>query len=77
MSEPSKYRQLMRSFALMSTITSYLVGSILIGVFGGRWLDQQFNGGGLYLVLGMIVGLTTAIFGIYKAVHQFTGDDSS
>ncbi|MCE7792468.1 AtpZ/AtpI family protein [Salipaludibacillus sp. CUR1] len=77
MSEPSKYRQLMKAFALMTTITSYLVGAILIGVFGGRWLDNQLDGGGLYIVIGLLVGITTAVYGIYQAVHQFMGDDSS
>jgi ATP synthase protein I len=77
MSEPSNNRQLMKAFALMTTISSYLVGAILIGVFGGRWIDDQFNGGGIFLVLGMLVGLATAIYGIYKAVQQFMGEDSS
>ncbi|WP_280770513.1 AtpZ/AtpI family protein [Salipaludibacillus daqingensis] len=77
MSEPSKNRQLMKAFALMTTISSYLVGSIILGVFGGRWIDDRFDGGGLYLVLGMLVGLATAIYGIFKAVQQFMGDDSA
>ena len=77
MSEPSNNRQLMKAFALMTTISSYLVGAILIGVFGGRWVDDQFNGGGIFLVLGMLVGLATAIYGIFKAVQQFMGEDST
>ncbi|WP_416147765.1 AtpZ/AtpI family protein [Salipaludibacillus sp. HK11] len=77
MSEPSKNRHLMKAFALMTTISSYFVGSILLGIFGGRWLDNQLNGDGLYLVIGMLVGLTTATYGIVKAIQQFMGDDRS
>jgi len=77
MSEPSNNRQLMKAFALMTTISSYFVGAVLLGVFGGRWLDNQLDGNGLYLVVGMLVGLTTAIYGIVKAIQQFMGDDSS
>lgn len=69
----------MKAFGLMSTITSYVVGAVLIGVFGGRWLDERLDGDGIYLVIAMLTGMTAAFYGIYKAVRQFMGDgeDSS
>ncbi|MCR6108233.1 AtpZ/AtpI family protein [Salipaludibacillus agaradhaerens] len=77
MTRPSKQRQFIRAFALMSTLTSYIVGAVLLSVFGGRWLDQRFDGGGLYLVISLLAGFITAAYGIVKAVQQFMGDDSS
>ncbi|GEL08977.1 AtpZ/AtpI family protein [Salisediminibacterium halotolerans] len=79
MSEPSKYRSLMKAFALMSTISAYFIGSVVIGVIVGNWLENRYETGGLFLVGGMLLGLATAVFGIYRAIRQYMedGDDSS
>ena len=36
-------RNPLQAMALMSAILSQLVGSILIGIFSGRWLDQKWG----------------------------------
>ena len=79
MSKPSKYRSLMRAFALMSAISAYFIGAIVIGVFGGNWLENRYGGDGWFLVGGMLVGLGTAVFAIFRVIRQYMedGDDSS
>ncbi|MFA9560176.1 AtpZ/AtpI family protein [Evansella sp. AB-rgal1] len=76
MSQPPKIPQIAKMVGLMSTISSYFVGSILLGVFGGSWLDNKCNTNGLFLVLGAIVGMGAAITGIYFAVRKFMGEES-
>ena len=75
--DPAKFRKIAKAIALYSTITSYFVGSILIGIFAGRWLDNYFQTDSIFLILGFFIGLITAIMGIYYAIKQFLGDDSS
>ncbi|SDO07816.1 AtpZ/AtpI family protein [Alkalicoccus daliensis] len=72
----SPYRSVLKAFALMSTISSYIIGAILLGVFGGRWLDQYFGTNSVFLVITLLAGLGTAMYGIYSAVKKFTEDEN-
>ena len=77
MSEPSRIRHVVKALALMTTISSYFIGSIVIGVFAGYWLDDYFGSGGIFLLLGFFLGLGTAVMGIYYVIRQFLGGDRS
>ncbi|UCZ53025.1 AtpZ/AtpI family protein [Bacillus shivajii] len=76
MIDPSKIRQTMKFFALMTTISSYFVGCTLVGIFGGRWMDNYFDTGSLFLVTGLLLGLSAAVTGIYFTIRRFLGGDS-
>ncbi|CAM3968828.1 AtpZ/AtpI family protein [Alkalicoccus chagannorensis] len=67
----SKYRPVMKAFALMTTISSYLIGAVLFGVFGGMWLDRYFDSSGLFTAAGVLLGVGMAFYGIYRAVQSF------
>ncbi|MCT8140099.1 AtpZ/AtpI family protein [Anaerobacillus sp. CMMVII] len=71
MQNPKRFKQTMRSLALMSTISSYLLGSILVGVFGGRWLDSYFGTNSLFLIIGLFLGLGTGSYGVIMVVKHF------
>ncbi len=71
MQNHERFRQTMRSLALMSTISSYLLGSILVGIFGGRWLDRYFGMNSLFLIIGLFLGIGTGVYGVIIAVKQF------
>jgi ATP synthase protein I len=76
MSNPNRFKQTMRSLALMSTISSYLVGSILVGLFGGKWLDGYFGTKSLFLIVGLFLGIGTGVYGVIQAVkHHLMTDD--
>jgi F0F1-type ATP synthase assembly protein I len=50
------------------TVGLELVLSILIGFFGGQWLDKRYGGGkGWLTMLGFAVGCYAGFRGIYKA----------
>lgn len=72
----SPHNSVLKAFALMSAISSYLLGAILLGVFGGRWLDQYFGTGSIFLILLLAGGLASAVYGIYSAVKKFTEDEN-
>lgn len=75
MNNPNRLRQTMRALALMSTISSYLIGSILIGLFGGRWLDNYFGTNSIFLIIGLFLGIGTGAYGVISAVKHFLGED--
>lgn len=72
--DPKKH---MRAMALSTTVVSYLVGPILVGIFSGRWLDRHFNTTPLLLIIGLLLGLATGVYGLMRVVKQFLGDDEN
>jgi F0F1-type ATP synthase assembly protein I len=44
----------------------YVAGSILLGVFGGLWLDNKFDTKPLFVVAGLILGIIVAGYGVYR-----------
>ncbi|AEH49623.1 AtpZ/AtpI family protein [Parageobacillus thermoglucosidasius] len=60
-----------RALGLMSAITSQLAGSVLIGIFGGRWLDRRFDSEPLFLIIGLLLGLAAGITAMLRTIRQF------
>lgn len=64
-------RHPLKAMALYSAILSQLVGSILIGIFIGRWLDGQFGTMPLFLIVGIFLGLAVGVYAMIKLIRQF------
>lgn len=64
-----------KAMALMSAILSQLVGSVLIGIFIGKWLDRTVGTEPLFLIIGLLIGLSAGIYAMMSLVQQFfTGE---
>ncbi|OCA82394.1 hypothetical protein A8F94_21050 [Bacillus sp. FJAT-27225] len=64
-----------KAMALMSAILSQLVGSTLLGIFAGRWLDGKSGTEPLFLIIGLFIGLAVGIYAVLRLVqHYFSGD---
>ncbi|WP_332692005.1 AtpZ/AtpI family protein [Halalkalibacter lacteus] len=63
-----------RAMALVSIISSYVVGGTVGGVFLGLWLGNQFGAKPFFLITCLLLGLSTGFYGVYKAVEPFLGD---
>lgn len=59
------------AMALMSAIISQLVGSTLIGIFAGRWLDRKIETDPLFLIIGLFLGLAVGIYAMVSSIRQF------
>jgi F0F1-type ATP synthase assembly protein I len=46
----------------------YIGISIFLGVFGGLWLDNKFNTSPLLAMIGLILGIIVAFFGVYRMI---------
>lgn len=40
--------------------------SILLGVLGGLWLDDKFGTKPILVIVGLILGLVVAFYGVYR-----------
>jgi ATP synthase protein I len=70
-----KDRNSFKAMALMSAILSQLVGSTLIGIFSGKWLDKHWGTEPIFLIIGLFIGLAAGIYSMLVAIrHFFSGD---
>lgn len=63
-----------KAMALMSAISAQLVGSILVGIFLGKWIDAKLGTLPLFLLVGLFVGLATGIYSMLRLIKTFSGD---
>ncbi|GAE33634.1 AtpZ/AtpI family protein [Halalkalibacter akibai] len=64
-----------RAIVLVSTISSYIVGGTVGGVFLGLWLGNQFGAKPFFLITFLLFGLATGFYGVYRAIEPFIGDE--
>lgn len=44
----------------------FIGGSILGGVVAGLWLDSRFNTEPILVIVGLLLGITVAFYGVYQ-----------
>ena len=42
--------------------------SILLSILAGSWLDSKFNTGPIFVIVGLILGIVVAAYGVYRMV---------
>jgi len=52
----------------------FIGGSILLGVIAGLWLDDMFGTKPILVIVGLILGLVIAFYGVYQMLLPFTGN---
>ena len=68
-------RHPLKAMALMSAILSQLVGSILIGIFSGRWLDKEWGTEPIFLIIGLFAGLAAGVYTMLVSIRHFYSGD--
>lgn len=51
----------------------FIGGSILGGVVVGLWLDRQFNTEPILVIVGLLLGITVAFYGVYQMLLPLLG----
>jgi len=51
----------------------FIGGSILLGVFAGRWLDSKLNTEPILVIVGLILGIAVAFYGVYQMLLPLIG----
>jgi F0F1-type ATP synthase assembly protein I len=67
---PPNNRKVLSSMGLVSGLGLTAGGSILLGVFGGLFLDRILHTMPLFLVIGILLGLAAATFSVYRLVMK-------
>ncbi len=58
--------------ALRLTGVGFFIGiCIILGIFGGLWLDNRLNTKPTFLLVGMVLGIVIAGFGVYQMLQPF------
>jgi ATP synthase protein I len=71
MSMRPNQRHPLQAIGLMSAIVSQLVGSILVGIFGGKWIDEKFHTEPVFLIVGLLLGLATGVYAMLRSIRQY------
>lgn len=65
--ETSNNKKPSRSFLQYSSLAFQMLAPILIGVFLGKYLDEKYDGNGLYLAL---IALFSVVVSIYVGIKD-------
>ena len=52
----------------------YVGLSILGGVLAGLWLDDRFSTRPLFVIIGLLLGMAVAVYGVYKMLALISND---
>jgi ATP synthase protein I len=58
-------------FALFSEIGLILLVTVLAGVLGGYWVDQQLGTLPVFLLVGLLIGLAGGALAMYRLISRF------
>ncbi|MDQ6712610.1 MAG: AtpZ/AtpI family protein [Candidatus Dormibacteraeota bacterium] len=65
---PPTNRKLFSSMGLVTGLGLSAVGSLLVGVLLGLFLDRTLHTTPLFLIVGMLLGIAAAALGVYRLV---------
>lgn len=52
----------------------FIGGAIVLGVLAGLWLDTRFSTRPIFLILGLLLGIVVAFYGVYRMLLPFVGN---
>jgi F0F1-type ATP synthase assembly protein I len=52
----------------------FIAISILLGVWGGIWLDEKLGTSPIMVIVGLILGLVVAFYGVYRMLLPLMRD---
>ncbi|MDD4335653.1 MAG: AtpZ/AtpI family protein [Desulfotomaculaceae bacterium] len=61
----------LQALAVTTTIGAEMAVTVLLGYYGGKYLDGIFATGPWLLLAGVLVGLAVGVVGVYKTLMGF------
>jgi ATP synthase protein I len=53
-----------------STVGLEFALSVLLGLFGGRWLDEKVGAGGVITLIGLAIGVTAGYRSLWRQLQR-------
>ncbi len=47
----------------------YIAACLLLGIYGGLWLDGKLNTKPFLMIAGLLLGLAVAFYGVYRMIR--------
>ena len=69
------FRRPLQGIAIYSAILSQLVGSILLGIFAGMWIDRKYSTAPVFLVICLLAGLSIGILALITTIRKYDSGD--
>lgn len=63
-------RKQLKALGEVSTIGIEMAVSVIVGVMGGKWLDEKFGTGSVFELLGLFAGLAAAFRSLYRVARK-------
>ena len=60
-----------QALGLTTTIGMELAITVVLGYYGGKYLDTRFATGPWFLLTGVLVGLAVGVAGVFKTLQGF------
>jgi len=54
----------------------YISVSIILGVLAGRWFDNKLDSEPLLLIIGLLLGITLSVYGVYRMIPMIVKSDT-
>ncbi|OWA36147.1 hypothetical protein B9G55_09855 [Saccharibacillus sp. O16] len=68
--KPVRNKGSWKAVGLVSAIGIELVFFTLLGFFLGRWINEKVGGSGIWVGLGVLIGLVAGAFGVVTLVRK-------
>ena len=49
----------------------YVSAAIILGLVGGIWLDNKLDSKPLWTIVGLVLGIVVAFYGVYTMIRPF------
>ncbi|HET7627004.1 MAG TPA: AtpZ/AtpI family protein [Bacillales bacterium] len=70
----SKNENPWKAYMLIGAIGTNMAVSTFVGFWLGKLMDDHFDTSPFFLLVGVLLGLTAGIYGVYRLVKPFLGD---
>lgn len=69
--KPEVRGDVLKALAIASTIGIELAITVVLGFYGGRYLDNRFATGPWLMLAGVLTGLAVGTVGVFKTLRGF------
>ena len=52
----------------------YIGSCVMLGIAGGIWLDNRLDTKPIFLLIGLVLGVIIAVFGVYQMLLPLLGN---